>query len=331
MNPDAEQISADAEAAWQTIDRLIDGTVALLPKIVIALVVFLIFILIARGVQSIVQRATRDRESANVGVVLGRLARLAILFFGLLVGVSIVVPTVGGSELLQLLGVSSVAIGFAFRDILQNYLAGILILLRQPFRRGDQIIFNTYEGTVEEIDTRSTLIRTYDGRRVVIPNGEIYTNSVLVNTTYGVRRSEYDVGIGYGDDLREAQRIMLEALRSVEGVLTNPAPDVLTVDLAGSSVNLRARWWTDAARSDVVLIKHRVLTAVKEHLDEAGVDMPFPTQVTLFHDQTEETDGDRTRQREGWPAGNEPPRPQNTAQALQRLAERSTSGNQAAS
>ncbi len=316
-----EQISADVSTAWATVDNLVDGFIALLPKMVIALVVFIIFWIIARVVQSVVKRATRERASANVGLVLGRLAKIGLLFAGLVVAAGIVVPGIGGGDLLQLLGVGGVAIGFAFRDILQNFLAGILILLRQPFRIGDQIIFGDYEGTVEEIETRATFVRTYDGRRVVIPNGEIYTNAVLVNTAHQARRSEYDVGIGYGDDLREAARVMLEAVRSVEGVLEDPAPDVLTVELAGSSVNLRARWWTRPRRADVLDISHEVITAIKEALDNASIDMPFPTQVTLVHDQTEETDGDRTRQREGWPAGESPPEPRPLAATLAALAD----------
>jgi small conductance mechanosensitive channel len=113
-------------------------------------------------------------------------------------------------DLIQLLGISGVAIGFAFRDILQNFLAGILILLTEPFQIDDQIVFKGFEGTVENIETRATTIRTYDGRRIVIPNSELFTNSVTVNTAFDNRRLEYDVGIGYGDDIRaNASKLLL--------------------------------------------------------------------------------------------------------------------------
>ena len=309
-------IEADTASIWSTVDNLIDGFLSLLPKIAIALVVFVIFVLLARLAKSLIRRSTDGSERANVGMVLGRLAQMGILLAGLIVAVGIVAPTVGAAELLSLLGVGGVAIGFAFRDILQNYVAGILILLRQPFEIGDQIVFNDFEGTVDQIETRATLIKTYDGRRVVIPNGEIYTNSVMVNTAYENRRSQYDVGIGYGDDIGQATRAMLEAMKEVEGVLDDPAPDVLAVDLAGSSVNLRARWWTKPERADVIKITDRVITAIKNRLDDESVDMPYPTQVVLFHDQTEATDGDRTQQREGWPAGENPPEPRTIAGTL---------------
>jgi small conductance mechanosensitive channel len=99
----------------------------------------------------------------------------------------------------------------------------------------------------------------------------------------------------------------------IEGVLASPAPDVMVVDLAGSSINLRARWWTAVPRSDVIQVKSQVLTALRVALTKAQIDLPFPTRVVLFHDQTDGDDGDRTRQREGWPAGDTPPAPRKRA------------------
>lgn len=227
-------------------------------------------------------------------MVLGRLSQGIVILVGLFIALSIVIPTFRAGDLIQLLGISGVAIGFAFRDILQNFLAGILILLTEPFRIDDQIVFKDFEGTVENIETRATTIRTYDGRRIVIPNSELFTNSVTVNTAFENRRLEYDVGIGYGDDIARAKELMLEAIHSVDGVLQDPAPDVLVVELAESTVNIRARWWIKPPRrSDSLDARDQVLTAIKNKLVTNGIDLPFPTQQILFHDQTEETDGDR--------------------------------------
>lgn len=133
--------------------------------------------------------------------------------------------------------------------MLQNFLAGILILVTEPFRIGDQIVFGSYEGTVEDIQTRATIIKTYDNRRVVIPNAELFTNSVTVNTAYTARCLQYDVGIGYGDDIDTAVQVMLEAVRGIVGVLADPAPDVLVVALAESSVTIRVRLVDRAAEA----------------------------------------------------------------------------------
>jgi small-conductance mechanosensitive channel len=309
---------------------MVNGFIALTPNMVLALIVFAIFFIIAGAIRRLVRRVTRDRRHArNLGLILGRLAQWTILLIGLFVSLSIVIPTLKAGDLVQLLGISGVAIGFAFRDILQNFLAGILILLTEPFQLDDQIVFKDFEGTVEQIQTRATTIRTYDGRRIVIPNSELFTNSVTVNTAFEHRRLEYDVGIGYGDDIDEAKRLILEAIHETEGALQQPAPDAIVVALAESTVNIRARWWVKPPRRDEVLkLQDKVLTAIKKKLTANGIDLPFPTQQILFHDQTEETDGNRAQQREGWSAGNKKaPKPRSIGGSLRKLAEMRYDGN----
>ncbi|HEY9737248.1 MAG TPA: mechanosensitive ion channel family protein [Trichocoleus sp.] len=317
-------MNSEFSALWGKTQEMVNGFFALLPNIVLAIIVFLIFFFVARGIKSAVKNLTRrHRHARNLGMVLGRLAQGTTILIGLFVALSIVIPSLKAGDLVQLLGISGVAIGFAFRDILQNFLAGILILLTEPFQIEDQIIFKDFEGTVEQIQTRATTIRTYDGRRIVIPNSELFTNSVLVNTAFENRRLEYDIGIGYGDDIETAKQLILDAIHGTEEVLQTPAPDAIVVELAESTVNIRARWWVQPPRrADVLALQDRVLTNIKNKLTANGIDLPFPTQQILFHDQTEETDGDRTRQREGWPAGKrEVPKPRSIGGSLRKLAE----------
>ena len=317
-------MNSGVSTAWAKIQGMINGTIAMLPNLVVALIVFVIFYLIGREIKWLVRRiTTKHRQARNLGLVLGRLSQGIIILVGLFIALSIVIPSFKAGDLIQLLGISGVAIGFAFRDILQNFLAGILILLTEPFRIGDQIIVKNFEGTVEEIQTRATTIKTYDGRRIVIPNSELFTESVTVNTAFDCRRLQYDVGIGYGDDIDRAKELMLEAIASVDEVLTDPAPDVLVVELAESTVNIRVRWWINPPRrADALDSRDKVLTAIKKKLTANGIDLPFPTQQILFHDQTEETDGNRSRQREGWPAGNKQvPKPRSIGGSLRKLAQ----------
>ncbi|MEG4008006.1 mechanosensitive ion channel family protein [Microcoleus sp. Pol11C1] len=298
-------MKAEISIVWKKIQSMIDSFMIMLPNIVLALIVFAIFYFVGRQIKRVVRRVTRHHHQArNLGLVLGRLAQSAIVLVGLFISLSIVIPTLKAGDLVQLLGISGVAIGFAFRDILQNFLAGILILLTEPFRIDDQIVFKNFEGTVENIETRATTILTYDGRRIVIPNAELFTNSVTVNTAFDKRRTEYDFSIGYGDDIDCAKQLMLEALYSVKEVLKDPAPDVLVLELAESTVKIRVRWWiAPPRRIDDMRSRDKVICAVKKKLVENGIDLPYPTRQILFHDQTEETDGDRSQQREGWPAG----------------------------
>lgn len=317
--------SEPVSTAWGKIQAMTNSLIALLPNLVLALIVFAIFWFGAVAFKSLVKRLTRrHRQARNLGLVLGRLSQGVVILVGLFVALSIVIPSFKAGDLVQLLGISGVAIGFAFRDILQNFLAGILILLTEPFQLDDQIVFKNFEGTVEEIQTRATTIRTYDGRRVVIPNSELFTNSVMVNTNWENRRVQYDVGIGYGDDIERAKQLIMEALANLEGVLKDPAPDVLVMELAGSTVNIRVRWWINPPRrAEALDTRDKVLTAIKNKLTANGIDLPFPTQQILFHDQTEETDGDRSLQREGWPAGNKDvPNSRSISGSLKKLVEK---------
>lgn len=306
------------------MQAMLTGFISLLPNMVLALIVFSVFFFVARAIKKVVRNLTRDRRQArNLGMVLGRLAQGITILVGLFIALSIVIPSLRAGDLVQLLGVSSVAIGFAFRDILQNFLAGILILLTEPFQIDDQIVFKNFEGTVENIQTRATTIKTYDGRRIVIPNSELFTNSVTVNTAFEHRRWQYDIGIGYGDDIETARQLIIQAMHEIDGVLETPAPDALVIALAGSSVNIRARWWVaPPRRADMLDLQDRVLTNIKNKLAAHGIDLPFPTQQILFHDQTEATDGDRAHQREGWPAGKgDVPPSRSISSSLKRLTE----------
>jgi small conductance mechanosensitive channel len=286
-----------------------NGFFAQLPNIggaiVFLLVVWFIAKLLKRGFAGLLHKRGRP----DLGGVLGSLLFGAIMILAFMFAAAIVFPTVHPGDIISALGIGSVAIGFAFKDILQNLLAGILLLVNRPYKRGDQIKVKDFEGTVDHIESRATLLRTYDGRQVIIPNADVYTSPVVVNTAYPHRRDQYDIGIGYGDKPGATAALFLEVISKVEGVLADPAPEVLPWGLDDNFVALRARWWTDSKRTNVVHVKSRVVLAVYEAAAERGIDLPYPTSVVLFHDQTEETDGDRTAQREGWPAGDHPPRP----------------------
>ena len=298
-----QEIDFNPGLVIEKLDSWLDGFIRMLPNIGIAIILTIIFYFIAKGVAKILKRTITGHGRENLASMLSGMVKYAIFILGLLLAMTIVMPSLQVGDLVAGLGVSSVAIGFAFKDILQNWLAGLLILIRQPFEIGDQIVINGFEGTVEEIETRATIIKTYSGERIVMPNNEIYTNAVKVNTAYGSRRSQYDVGIGYGDSISDAKVAIQKVLSSVDGIDHEKGIEVLPWDLAASWVTLRVRWWTKAPQKDVVNVMSEVITQIKQSLDDAHIDMPYDTKVHLIHDQTEEGDGDRTKQREGWPVG----------------------------
>ena len=153
--------------------------------------------------------------------------------------------------------------------------------MRRPFEIGDQIVVNGFEGTVERIETRATIIRQYNGKRIVVPNSEIYTNSVKVITANDLIRSQYDIGVGYDQDREKAMSILKETIEKTEGVTQEKPVDVLPWDQADSWLTVRVRWWTNSDRSDVVKTFSRVINNTQNAMDEAGIDLPFPTNIEI--------------------------------------------------
>ena len=298
---------------YTTINDMVQSFWERIPYLIIALTIFILFWLLAKLFKLIVKKTlgARAQRKQNLVLVLSRLGGGIIVFVGFLIAMVIAIPGFTPGQLIGALGISSVAIGFAFKDIFQNFLSGVIILLSEPFRIGDQIISGGFEGTVEDIQIRATHIKTYDGRRIVIPNAQLFTNPVQVNTAFSLRRIQVEVGIGYGDDIEHTRAILLDVLEHCESVYQNAGPTVVVTQLADFSVIIRVRWWIDeSTQMNVISSTDEVLTAIKNRLTAEGIDLPFPTQQILFHDQTEEADGNRSKQREGWPV-----RPNETSRA----------------
>jgi small conductance mechanosensitive channel len=144
-------------------------------------VIFALFLIVASAARSVVRRFSQRRTGRpSLGLLLGQLTHVTVVILGFLIALSTVAPSFKAGDLVRMLGIGSVAIGFAFQNILQNFLAGILLLLQEPFQIGDWITITGLEGQVEDIQTRATVIRTADGNRIVIPNAVLFTNPVTV-------------------------------------------------------------------------------------------------------------------------------------------------------
>lgn len=182
------------------------------------------------------------------------------------------------------IGLIGLGISFALQDIIANFISGILIMITRPFEIGDQIEAGGEEGTIKDISTRATEIKTYDGRKVIMPNSQLYSNQVVNNTGYGNRRFNVIVGIGYDDDIKKAKELAEEVLDEAESVESDPEPQVLVDELGGSSVNLKLRGWTDNRRSNIVSGASEVTQLVKEKYDDAGIDIPYPIRTVYMEE-----------------------------------------------
>jgi hypothetical protein len=180
------------------------------------------------------------------------------------------------------IGISGFVLGFAFKDILSHFLAGLMLLIGGKFRIGDQIVVREFEGTVERIELRALQLRTYDNRVVVIPNADVFTSAVTSNTASPHRRRAFTVGIGYDDDIDRAQRVALETVCATPGVLEEPNPDVTVDELAPSTVNLRVRFSVNSLRADYVSVGGECMKRVKLAFDREGISMPTNIQTVVI-------------------------------------------------
>ena len=269
--------------AYSTIDKIMDTFWQRLPYLLIAVVVFFIFYLLSKLFKTFVVKALSNRSYTrqNLVLVLNRVGSTAIVFFGFLIALVIAIPGFTPGQLMSALGIGSVAIGFAFKDIFQNLLSGILILLSEPFRIGDAIVCNGLEGTVEDIQIRATFLRSYDGRRLVIPNATVYTSSITVVTAYTQRRCDFNVGIGYEDDVQKAKEIVLKILNENRSVLSQPAFSVNVTGLADSSITLNVRWWIDTTEASILGSTSEIQELVVIAFAANSINIPYPIQEQI--------------------------------------------------
>ena len=280
-----DEVLSASQNAKNTIVEMINGFWAQLPIIAVGVVVFLLFLVIATVVRkAITLAATKTHLDIMIASLLARIGYIVTIIIGFFVASVVIFPGLSPGDLIAGLGIGSVALGFAFKDVLQNLFAGFLILLYRPFHIGDQIKINEYEGTVEDINVRATKLKTYDGERVVIPNSDLYMDAVLVRTAFPHRRTKITIGIGYGEDIEKARRVMMNVLKSTEGVLDEPSPAVDVVELADSSVNMKVLFWTKSVQTNVRQTSNLVVSGIKKALDREGIEIPFPQRVLQFTD-----------------------------------------------
>src|SRR6185437_14458657 len=279
--PPPENVREGFALVWQTLDGWRDQFLIMIPNLVAACLAGLAFIALAWGIGALLRQAVRRAGRYDLAHMLASFAFWVTIFIGFLVVITVLLPSMRPVDIFASLGIGSVALGFAFKDILQNWIAGFFILIRRPFHRGDQIKIGDIEGTVQAVETRATLVKTYSGRLVIVPNSDIYTRSVTVNTAYEHRRNEIEVPVGLEVDLEAAMAVLREATLAVPDVLAEPPPDVLPWEFKDHNVNIRLRWWTKSQRTYEVRTRAAVVFAVKQACEEAGIALPADTKISF--------------------------------------------------
>ncbi len=246
------------------------------PLVLLAVLTLLAFLWLGNLVYRRESWFTRLHLSSLASDLARRVVRLAVFAVGLVIALEILDATAIVGAVMGAAGLVGLAIGFAFKSIIENYLAGVLLSTRNPFEIGDEIEINGHRGKVARLTARDTVLVTLDGNHLRIPNGVVISSELLNFTRNPVRRFEFEAGVSVDLDLNEARKVGLKAMRSNPGVLDEPPPIVLVDTLGDSTVVLKFRAWMDQTVHDFWKTRSETIRLVKTAYDEAGIEMPEP-------------------------------------------------------
>lgn len=273
----------DITPAWQSLRALATDFLVTLPLLIVAAIVVLIFIALARLAARIARRTYYTDSS---GKLLNQIVASCVGALVVLIGVYIALRISGLTRLAATLlggtGLLGLAIGFAFRDIAENFLASVLLSLHHPFRVGDLIEVDGTTGFVKRLTTRGTVLATFEGHQVQIPNSTIYKGRITNFTATPLARLEFRVGIGFKDSIVAAQQTIMEVLRAHVAVCHDPEPLVLVDSLGSATVNLRCLYWFDQREHSPLKVNSAVIRLVKQALVKAGISMPDEAREIVF-------------------------------------------------
>ena len=260
-------------------DELVEDAITLTEGLQ-GLTVFLAGILLAVVLRRVLVRALDRDADRHAGLLIGRFLGVVVASIGLVYGLSLMGVRIG--PLVGALGVGGIALAFAAQDLLSNFVAGVLLQIRRPFRVGEQVSSNDHEGVVTDVNLRTTVLRTYDGLLVHLPNAEVLKNPIINYTRTPLSRTSLTVGLPYDADLTRARDVLLGACAAADGVAEDPPPEVWIEEFADSSINAAVRYWHAADIASRWRVRSEVAVAVKSALDEAGISIPFPQRTVWF-------------------------------------------------
>jgi len=270
-------------------DQLVDmaeAFVRALPNMAIAIVILLITWIVARiAVRGVSRAIGKTDMRPSLQNLIDTVVKLGIWIIGLMIALIVVMPGMTPASLIAGLGIGAVAIGFAFQDIFENFLAGVLIMLREKMRIGDVIECEGIIGKVEHITLRETHVRKMSGEVTLVPNSILFKNPVEIFTDDNMRRHEVLAGVSYDTDLDQAADVIRKAVESVDLVEVDKGIDVFAVEFNSSSVDFKVRWWAGSTPRNMWESKDKVIRAIKRALDDAGIEIPFPYITHTFKER----------------------------------------------
>lgn len=266
------------QALQDELEGMAKSAVQTLPSLAIALLVLLVTWTLARFAVKISDRITGHTSlRTDLKQLIDTLVRTAIWILGSIVALTVAIPSFTPAGAIAGLGVGAVAIGFAFQDILENFLAGVLLMLRNKMNVGDTIEAEGIIGRVEKTTLRETHIRQLSNELMVVPNSLLFKKPVKILTDEPMRRDEVIVRVALDADLEQSQAVILKALRGVSAVNKDKPTVVVARGFAPHSVEFLVQWWSQSVLHDMRQTKSEIIMAVKKALNEAGIEIPAQT------------------------------------------------------
>lgn len=285
-----ESASQVTNVAYSSIDNLIKSVIEQLPYIAAGIVVLIFFWLISKIFKSAFWAASnRTKLDNRLRILFSRVIGVAILVLGTFTALTVVVPSFRFGDLIAGLGFTSFIVGFATKDILNNLFSGVLILWKQPFKIGDYIFVKDKQGKVEYIGVRATTLRMDDGEKILMPNGDLYSNPLTIRGAGAERRMKMKIIIGYDTEIEQAKSSILKILNEITGVVREPNPSVYVTDLAAEGVDLSIYFWIKTNENKPMEVFDRVATGIKGVLSKSGIEIYPTTPVVLQEAKIEAT------------------------------------------
>ena len=244
---------------------------------VTALLIFIGSVILARFLRSLLDKMLQTRGvDKEISILLGQLLYWGILTFGIVTALQRFFDV---SAFLAGLGILGFTIGFALQEIMQNFVAGMILLVQQPFDIGNLVSTASYTGTVSAINMRTTEMKTLDGRLIIIPNAQVLSNPIENYSRADLLRVDLPIGIGYDTDLDKAKATILEALPSIKGYLSDPAPSIIYPSYGESSIDMDIRFWINTDENNLFDARDEAVIVTKRALDAKDINIPFPIRT----------------------------------------------------
>lgn len=274
------------QPTWTRIRELGYGVVAKLPLVALAILI----IGLASVLGSLLSRwggpSFLRARNPFLQNLIRRLLQAAVVLTGILLALDLLDAGRLVGAVVGTAGLAGLAIGFAFKDIMENYLAGVILAVRQPFAKNDHVRVGEFEGKLVRLTPRETILMTLDGNHVRLPNALIFRSPMVNFTRNPLRRFQFDAGLGPANDLARVREVAVGALSEMRGVLREPAPEALIIDLGDSAVTVRFLAWTDQRQAEFHRVRSEAIRLVKSRLEDAGLTMPSPEYLIRMQSES---------------------------------------------